>query len=326
MSDTDEFKQIKRLFKGTISLGTLLTLSISDKDFTDLKPMTLRALCSYSDHPSLVHSQFVNTAHLRYLDLSGSHSIVRLPNSVCMMYNLQSLRLNNCYGLRFLPEGMATMRKLSHIYLLGCHNLERMPPNLSQLHNLRTLTAFVVDTEDGLGIEELKDLRHLSNRLELYNLEKVRTGSKVNINGKQNLSELLLYRNLKESVIPRTGQVGNEEEVLESLVPHGELKILEVHGYVGLTFSKWMRDPLMFQCLRELCISNCPRCKDLPVVWLSSSLEHLSLSCMVSLTTLCKNIDVEAAGYSSTPQIFPRLKRLTLHNLPNLEKWTEDSA
>ncbi|KAG2580450.1 hypothetical protein PVAP13_6NG342950 [Panicum virgatum] len=54
---------------------------------------------------------------------------------------------------------MATMRKLSHIYLLGCHNLERIPPNLSQLHNLRTFTTFVVDTEDGFGIEELKELR-----------------------------------------------------------------------------------------------------------------------------------------------------------------------
>ncbi|OEL32884.1 putative disease resistance protein RGA1 [Dichanthelium oligosanthes] len=326
MSNTDELKQVNRLFKGTISLGTLLALSTSDKDLTDLKPMTLRALCCYSDHPSIVRSQFVNTAHLRYLDLSGSHSIVRLPNSVCMMYNLQSLRLNNCYQLRYLPEGMATMRKLSHIYLLGCHNLERMPPNLSQLHNLRTLTTFVVDTEDGFGIEELKDLRHLGNRLELYNLEKVKTGSKANIHGKQNLSELLLYWNHKESVIPRNGQVGNEEEVLESLVPHSELKILEVHGYVGLTISQWMRDPHMFQCLRELRISNCPRCKDLPLVWLSSSLEHLSLSCMVSLTTLCKQVDVEAARYNSTPQIFPRLKRMTLDNLPNLENWTEDIA
>ncbi|XP_039816190.1 putative disease resistance RPP13-like protein 1 [Panicum virgatum] len=219
---------------------------------------------------------------------------------------------------------MATMRKLSHIYLLGCHNLERIPPNLSQLHNLRTFTTFVVDTEDGFGIEELKELRHLGQRLE-YNLEKVKTGSKANIHGKQNLRELLLYWNHKESVIPRNGQVGNEEEVLESLVPHSELNILEVHGYVGLAISQWMRDPHMFQCLRELRISNCPRCTDLPVVWLSSSLEHLSLSCMVSLTTLCKSIDDEAAGQSST-QIFPRLKKMTLDNLPNLEKWTEDSA
>ena len=126
-------------------------------------------------------------------------------------------------------------------------------------------------------------------------------------------------------LVPRNGQVGIEEEVLESLVPHSGLNILEVHGYVGLGISQWMRDPHMFQCLRELRISNCPRCTDLPVVWLSSSLEHLSLSCMVSLTTLCKNIDDEAAGNSSS-QIFPRLKKMTLDNLPNFEKWTQDSA
>ena len=69
-------------------------------------------------------------------------------------------------------------------------------------------------------------------------------------------------------LVPRNGQVGNEEEVLESLVPHSGLNILEVHGYVGLGISQWMRDPHMFQCLRELRISNCPRCTDLPVVWL----------------------------------------------------------
>jgi hypothetical protein len=47
---------------------------------------------------------------------------------------------------------------------------------------------------------------------------------------------------------------------------------------------------------------------------------------MVSLTTLCRNIDVEVARYNRTAQIFPKLKKMTLDNLPNLERWTEDSV
>jgi len=64
------------------------------------------------------------------------------------------------------------MRKLTPIYLTGCHRLKRMPPKLSLLHSLFTLTNFVVDVGDGFGIEELKDLRHLGNRLELFSLSK----------------------------------------------------------------------------------------------------------------------------------------------------------
>jgi hypothetical protein len=82
----------------------------------------------------------------------------------------------------------------------------------------------------------------------------------------------------------------------------------------------------MFQCLRELVITECPRCKDLPIVWLSSSLEVLNLSEMISLTTLCENIDVAEAGRNTSQQIFPKLRRMRLQYLPELERWAENSA
>uniref|UniRef100_A0A0A9GS09 Uncharacterized protein n=1 Tax=Arundo donax TaxID=35708 RepID=A0A0A9GS09_ARUDO len=90
--------------------------------------------------------------------------------------------------------------------------------------------------------------------------------------------------------------------------------------------SQWMRDPKMFQCLKELVITECPRCEDLPIVWLSSSLEDLSLSGMISLTTLCKGIDVAMAGYNTPLPIFPKLKRMKLRHLLELERWAENSA
>ncbi|PUZ52519.1 hypothetical protein GQ55_6G276800 [Panicum hallii var. hallii] len=318
-----ELDDISTLPKGTSSLRTLLIQS-RHKDIKDFKLTSLRAFCCINS--SFIRSPLINGTHLRYLDLSGS-DIARLPNSLCVLYNLHSLRLNECYHLRYLPERITNLRKLNHLYLLGCDSLERMPPNLSILHNLRTLTTFVVNTGDGLGIEELKDLQKIGNLLELYNLRKVKSGSNANLQEKHKLSELRLYWGRNEHYNPLNDEVSNNaEEVLESFVPHGKLKILEVHGYGGHVISRWMRNPQIFQCLRALRISNCPRCKDLPVVWLSSSLEHLYLSCMDSLTTLCKNIDVETEAYNTSLQIFPKLKMLELSRLPKLEKWVKNDA
>lgn len=78
----------------------------------------------------------------------------------------------------------------------------------------------------------------------------------------------------------------NEEEVLDSLTPHSTLKVLEVCGYGGLEISQWMGDPQMFRCLRKFYISNCARCKTLPTIWLSGTLEYLSIENMLNLTTL----------------------------------------
>ncbi|WVZ91833.1 hypothetical protein U9M48_037956 [Paspalum notatum var. saurae] len=178
--------------------------------------------------------------------------------------------------------------------------------------------------KDGCGIDELKDLQLISPKLELYKLRNVRTGSKANLHQKR-INELLLDWDHKRCDILTNDEVNHEAAVLESLVPPGELEFLEIHGYHGLAISQWMRDPQIFRCIRKLIISNCPRCEDLPIVWLSSSLEHVSLSGMDSLTTLCKNIDVDDAE-SISVQVFPRLKEMKLKDLPNLERWTESSA
>lgn len=132
----------------------------------------------------------LNAKHLRYLDISWS-DIFTLPDSVCMLYNLQTLRLDGCSKLRCLPDGISAMKNLIHLYLFGCDSLERMPRNMSLLNNLHTLTTFVVDTEVGHGIEELNDLCHLGNRLELYNLRKItswQNADKANLQQKRDLS------------------------------------------------------------------------------------------------------------------------------------------
>ncbi|EAZ43530.1 hypothetical protein OsJ_28147 [Oryza sativa Japonica Group] len=309
------------LFKGTSSLHTLIDRSWRSTLWNvsvEFNLASVRAL-----RCSVINSAITNAKHIRFLDLSET-SIVRLPDSICMLYNLQSLRLNSCDELEYLPKGMRTMRKLIHIYLYWCDSLRRMPPNIGLLNNLRTLTTYVVDTEAGCGIEELKDLQHLTNRLELYNLHKVKSEEKAkqaNMYQKKNLSEVLFFWGRQKRCMPNDNAY-NEERVLESLAPYcSNLKVLELHGYGGVEIPEWMRDPHTFQRISKLNISNCPRCKDLPPVWLLVSLEELSLSCMDNLTTLCTNDDVEAEGCGTSLQIFPKLKKMFLRNLPNLERW-----
>ncbi|KAF8672286.1 hypothetical protein HU200_049485 [Digitaria exilis] len=327
ISGRHQLNKLTPLLRGTIYLRTLLTPSPSDKDLVEAKLMSSRALCFYRAD-SIGHRQVLRASHLRYLDLSDSE-IVNLPDSLCTLYNLLSLRLNGCWRLQSLPEGLRFMRKLSHIYLQGCHSLKRMTPKLSLLHNLRTLTTFVVDTGNGRGIEELQDLRQLGNRLELYNLQKVKQGSKANLHEKHNLNELQLhwgsfYDSLHEE--PTIDETSNQEVVLESLVPHSKLKVLEVSGYGGLSIPRWMRQTHMFQCLRELIMKDCRRCTDLPIVWLSSSLEYLCLWGLESLTTLCKNVNMKPAATNTSLHIFPKLKAMKLAHLPVFERWVENNA
>ncbi|KAF7092690.1 hypothetical protein CFC21_095149, partial [Triticum aestivum] len=320
-----ELKQINWLCKGRTCLRTLLAPTNSHKDFKELLHISVSLRALHFRPYSIALCKSINAKHLRFLDLSGS-SIISLPDSICALYNLQTLRLLRCYMLHQLPENMARLRKLINLYLFGCDSLRSMAPNFGVLNNLQILTTFVVDTGEGLGIEQLKDLQHLSNRLELLNLNKIKSGEnakEANLTQKQNVSELLFSWDQEIDDGPKD-MACNVEEVLQCLEPHSNIQKLEISGYGGLEISQWMRKPQMFDCLRELKISNCPRCKSIPVVWLSESLEVLFLQRMDNLTTLCTNLSVEAGGRITTLQIFPRLKKLLLLELPNLEMWAEN--
>uniref|UniRef100_M0Z1A7 Uncharacterized protein n=2 Tax=Hordeum vulgare subsp. vulgare TaxID=112509 RepID=M0Z1A7_HORVV len=311
-----ELEQINGLCKGRTNIRTLLDPSASHKHFKELLQVSasLRALrCSSC---SVVNCKAINANHLRYLELSD-YNITKLPDSICVLYNLQTLRLIGCYKLNQLPEDMARLRKLIYLYLSGCTNLKSMSPNFGLLNNLHVLTTFVVGTGDGLGIEQLKDLQNLSNRLELFNLNKIKSGGnakEANLSQKQNLSELLFSWGQEIDDEPR-----DVEEVLQCLEPHSNIQKLEIRGYHGLEISQWMRKPQMFECLRELRMSDSPKCKSIPVIWLSTSLEILVLQRMDNLTTLCSNLGVEAGGSITSLQLFPNLKKLCLIQLPSLE-------
>ncbi|KAG8646301.1 hypothetical protein MANES_10G141533v8 [Manihot esculenta] len=96
--------------------------------------------------------------YLRYLEFSSS-KISSLPNCICSLYNLQTLILWECWGLKELPTDMRRLICLRQLINIGCSRLEFMPLGLGRLTNLQTLSTFVVGSDQGRRCSSLNELK-----------------------------------------------------------------------------------------------------------------------------------------------------------------------
>ncbi|XP_054790915.1 putative disease resistance protein RGA1 isoform X2 [Prosopis cineraria] len=78
-----------------------------------------------------------NLKHLRYLDLSHTR-IEKLPDSICIMYNLQTLKLLGCNQIFELPLDLYKLINLRYLDLSQTR-ISKLPDSLCKLHNLHTL-------------------------------------------------------------------------------------------------------------------------------------------------------------------------------------------
>ncbi|XP_062078840.1 putative disease resistance RPP13-like protein 1 isoform X2 [Humulus lupulus] len=192
--------------------------------------------------------------HLRYLEVSCPF-VTELPTSICVLYNLETLLLEDCSRLTQLPTNFSKLIKLRHLRIGGT-SLKEMPPRICNMINLQTLSGFVLRENGGSRIKELGNLENLHGSLCISGLEYIRDVSDVlegNLKSKKYLTELIL--NWKGDV----DDSARAKEVLDALQPHVKLKRLTIKGYSGTSLPNWVTHP-SYCNLESVYLRNCKYC------------------------------------------------------------------
>ncbi|CAL5441115.1 unnamed protein product [Camellia sinensis] len=306
----------------TLRLKYPPTISFEDDEFLcDFSKFgSLRAFDTGDREMHELPSSIGNLKHLRYLNLY--HTLInQLPDSICSLFNLQTLILEFCFKLERLPQNMMYLRSLRHLYLLHCPLIDEMPPKIGQLTNLKTLNTFVVGKSTACSLlAELKCL-NLGGEIRIEHLKRVSNpmdAKEANLVAKQNLSQLQLNWEYGSAECKSQGNVESEaqenvksELVLEALQPHPNLKKLVVSGYKGTRFPLWMRGS---DLQNVVCIElyGCKNCLQLPPLGKLPLLQSLLIRGMEEVVGYIENEYPGSGG-------FPSLEELRVYECPKLE-------
>ncbi|KAL5737090.1 hypothetical protein ACOSQ2_031888 [Xanthoceras sorbifolium] len=256
--------------------------------------------------------------HLRYLNLPCT-KIQMLPKSICTLYNLQTLNVNECYYLRKLPKHINRLKNLRHLYLDRCEQLSQMTPKIGQITCLKTLTCFIVGKKIGCHLDELKGL-NLGGMLHIKHLQSVENlqdAKEANLVEKRNLRKLYLSWTDHDNNFPSQE---HDEKVLEALKPHANLKEFRISGYNGAKFPFWMGDN-SFNNVVSIELIDCHNCSQLPPLALLPSLQTLYLCGMSQMMYIDDHF--QSGG---TIRGFPSLQSLTIDDLPSLRRFSREGG
>ncbi|XP_057742607.1 putative disease resistance protein At3g14460 isoform X2 [Arachis stenosperma] len=257
---------------------------------------------------------------LRYLDLSKS-CIKVLPQSLCNLCNLQTLKLEDCAMLTMLPNGMYKLVNLRHLDIRGTR-LKEMPKGMGKLKQLHILSYYFVGKSKDNGIQELGGLLNLHASLEIRKLENVVDANEARnarIIDKKHIDELLLKWSSGDDMVSNTHS--DEQDILQGLQPHRVLKVLEIDGYKGKIFPDWMGHSL-YQNMTSVSLKSCKNCCMLPSLGQLPSLKSLCIESFNELKSIGKEFYKNEGDQHSSPIApFPSLKRLQFHNMPCWEEW-----
>ncbi|CDP17544.1 unnamed protein product [Coffea canephora] len=252
--------------------------------------------------------------HLHLLDISGSW-IRTLPESLCKLYSLQTLRIGMLVD--GFPKKMSNLISMRHLHYDDDDDDDtgreiQMPSGIGRWTCLQTLEFFNIGRqEEGRGIQELGTLQDLKGSLEIRNLELVNgkdDAELANLSKKPNMYRLVFEWGNRDQESNKC-----DENVLEGLQPHPNLKELHIRNFRGDQIPQWL---VKSSTLVELRLVNC---RELPTLGQLSSLLHLYL-CGLENTTC---IGLSFYSTISRQTFFPALKILSLESMENLKEWKD---
>ncbi|KAJ1273941.1 hypothetical protein BS78_05G024400 [Paspalum vaginatum] len=304
---------------GTLQKLRTLNLSHSRKlkplpdSIGDCNMLTNIDLCNCKNLVA-VPKRIGKNKNLRVLRLGGTE-IEKLPSSIITLTNLECLDLRECLKLVELPEGIDKLEKLQVLNLEDCLSLRGMPVGIGQLCRLEKLPFFIVgEGEKFAGISELANIGRDTERLIIRGIEHALekdNAHKPCLKRKTNLQSLKLEwgRHHKGEVITEL-----EEAVLDGLEPPAGIKNLEIKGYSGRKYARWMHNQVggevkglaYFQFLRVMKLSDFLNLKHLEGLVELPCLEELKLHRMPSLESISRGP-------------FPSLVKLEMEGLHSLE-------
>lgn len=249
--------------------------------------------------------------HLRYLNISST-TITTLPEFLCKLYHLQVLNLSGC-RLGKLPSRMNNLVNLRH--LTAANQIVSSITDIGRLKCLQRLPIFKVTREQTQSIVQLGYLLELQGSLQIRNLE--------NINTPDDAKEAMLCKKGQLSVLqlmwaPDRDEVNTnrEEDVLEALQPHENLKRLDIMGWMGVKSPSWLENEWLGN-LEHIFLSGCNAWEQLPPLGQLTSVRTIWLQRLKML----RQIGPEAYGSSSQQEPFQSLEELVLDDMPELNEW-----
>ncbi|KAK9138037.1 hypothetical protein Sjap_008631 [Stephania japonica] len=289
----------------------------------------------------------VKLKNLKYLDLSHT-SIEELPEFVTQLYNLQTLRLEQCKHLEKLPDDLPNLVNLRHLHIDTSGKWEEMPQRMDRLSNLQILPIFILSKEDpGRSIKELERLEKLRGRLKIFRLEdaegKMFTKKGI-LKERKNVHTLSLHwsdvrrgKNFQRLLELLDDEHDNDVAVLERLQPHSNLKELRIQDFRGAEFPTWLTTASELSCLVEMRLWGCYKLERVPCFGELPSLKVLHLRDLKKLKCLdgslladrdqvISNEQGTSAAEAKAKALYPSLKQLVLHDLPDLEEWLDGAG
>ncbi|KAF3643104.1 putative tetraspanin-3-like [Capsicum annuum] len=283
-------------------------------DFEKLTPVNklekLRTLI-----PELPDALFIKVKLLRLLDLSRT-DITKLPDSICALYNLETLLLSSCTYLELL---LAQMEKLINLRLLDIRNTSclKTPLHLRKLKSLQVLVGaeFLLGGPCGWRKEDLSEAHYLYGSLSILELQNVvdrREAPKANMREKNHVEKLSLEWSESDADNSQT-----ERDILDELRPHTNIKELQICRYRGTRLPNWLADHLFLNLLVQLSLINRKDCFSLPALGQLPSMKFLSIRDMHRITEVTE----EFCGSSSYKKSFNSLEKLEFAEMPKWKQW-----